>query len=155
MESTGVYWKPLFGVLIKEGFDGYLVNAHHVKNVSGKKNDEGNAQWIQKLHSCGLLKSSYLPDNEGEALRSLVRYRKTLTQDCNRFIVRMQIALELMNIKLHAVINDITGQSGLAVINAIISGERDAKSLEKLIGKNVKADRQIIIKSLGERGTRT
>jgi len=68
MESTGVYWKPLFGILIKEGFDVYLVNAHHVKNVSGKKNDEGDAQWIQKLHSCCLLRSSFLPDDEGRHL---------------------------------------------------------------------------------------
>lgn len=148
MESTGVYWKPLFGVLIKEGFEVYLVNAHHVRSISGRKNDEADAQWIQKLHSCGLLKSSYLPDDEGEALRSLVRYRKTLTQDCNRFILRMQKAMELMNIKLHTVINDITGQSGLAVINAIISGERNAESLEQFVGKHVKADRQTILKSL-------
>jgi transposase len=148
MESTGVYWKPLFGVLIKEGFDVFLVNAHHVRSINGKKNDEADAQWIQKLHSCGLLKSSYLPDDEGEALRSLVRYRKTLTQDCNRFVLRMQKAMELMNIKLHTVINDITGESGLAVINAIISGERNAENLEKYVGKYVKADRQTILKSL-------
>lgn len=67
MESTGVYWKPLFGVLIKEGFDVYLVNSQQVRNVSGRKTDEYDAMWIQKLHSCGLLKSSYLPDDEGEA----------------------------------------------------------------------------------------
>jgi transposase len=75
-----------------------------------------------------LLKSSYLPDDEGEALRSLVRYRKTLTQDCNRFVLRMQKSMELMNIKLHTIICDITGESGLAVINAIISGERVLKT---------------------------
>lgn len=126
MESTGLYWKPLFGVLIKEGFEVFLVNAHHVHSINGKKNDEADTQWIQKLHGCGLLKSSYLPDDEGEALRSLVRYRKTLTQNCNRFVLRMQKAMELMNIKLHTVINDITGESSLAVINAIISGERNA-----------------------------
>jgi hypothetical protein len=128
-------------VLIKEGFDVYLVNAHHVRSINGRKNDEADAQWIQKLHSCGLLKSSYLPDDEGEALRSLVRYRKTLTQDCNRFVLRMQKAMELMNIKLHTVINDITGESGLTVINAIISGERNAENLEKFVGKYVKVDR--------------
>jgi transposase len=148
MESTGVYWKPLFGVLIKEGFDVYLVNAHHVRSINGRKNDEADAQWIQKLHSCGLLKSSFLPDDEGEALRSLVRYRRTLTQDCNRFVLRMQKAMELMNIKLHTIICDITGQSGLAVISAIIGGERDPKNLEQYVGKYVKADRQTILKSL-------
>jgi transposase len=148
MESTGVYWKPLFGVLIKEGFDVYLVNSRQVRNVSGRKTDEDDACWIQKLHSCGLLKSSYLPDDEGEALRTLVRYRKTLTQDCNRFILRMQKAMELMNLKLHTVINDITGQSGLAVINAIVGGERKPEVLQQFGGKNVKADRETILKSL-------
>jgi transposase len=143
-----VYWKPLFGLLIQEGFDVYLVNSQQVRNVSGRKNDEDDAQWIQKLHSCGLLKSSYLPDDEGEALRTLVRYRKTLTQDCNRFILRMQKAMELMNLKLHTVINDITGQSGLAVINAIVAGERNPEVLEQFVGKNVKADRDTILKSL-------
>lgn len=81
MESTGVYWKPLFSMLVRNGFEVYLVNANHVKNVTGRKTDESDAMWIQKLHSCGLLKSSYLPDDEQEALRTLVRYRKTLVQD--------------------------------------------------------------------------
>ncbi|RYZ28579.1 MAG: IS110 family transposase, partial [Sphingobacteriales bacterium] len=144
MESTGVYWKPLFGLLIKEGFEVYLVNSQQVRNVTGRKTDEDDAVWIQKLHSCGLLKSSYLPDDEGEALRTLVRYRKTLTQDCNR----MQKAMELMNLKLHTVINDITGQSGLAVIDAIVGGERNPEKLQACVGKTVKADRETILKSL-------
>lgn len=76
VESTGIYWKPLFNVLIKAGFDVSLVNAKHARNVSGRKNDENDARWIQKLHSCGLLKSSYLPEDQQEALRTLVRYRK-------------------------------------------------------------------------------
>jgi transposase len=148
MESTGVYWKPLFSVMVKEGFEVYLVNSKTVRNVTGRKNDEDDAIWIQKLHSCGLLKSSYLPDDEQEALRSLVRYRRTLTQDCSRFVLRMQKALELMNIKLHTVIRDITGQSGLAVLNAIVGGERNPEKLEALVGKYVKADRETILKSL-------
>jgi transposase len=148
MESTGVYWKPLFGVLIKEGFEVYLVNSKTVRNITGRKNDEDDAVWIQKLHSCGLLKSSYLPDDKQEALRSLVRYRKTLTQDCSRFVLRMQKAMELMNIKLHTVIRDITGQSGLAVVNAIIGGERNPEKLQAFVGKYVKADRETILKSL-------
>ncbi len=82
MESTGVYWKPLFELLIQNGFEVYLVNAKQVRNVTGRKNDEDDAMWIQKLHSCGLLKSSFLPDDEQETLRTLVRYRKTLVQDC-------------------------------------------------------------------------
>jgi len=126
----------------------YLVNSKTVRNVTGRKNDEDDAMWIQKLHSCGLLKSSYLPDDHGEALRAVVRYRKTLTQDCNRFILRMQKAMELMNLKLHTVINDITGQSGLAVINAIVAGERDPEKLQEFVGKGIKADRSTILKSL-------
>ena len=112
MESTGVYWKPLFRRLIREGIEVYLVNAAHVKNVSGRKDDENDAMWIQKLHSCGLLRSSYLPDELQEALRTLVRHRKTLIQDSSRFVNRMQKSLELMNIKFHTVISDIVGQTG-------------------------------------------
>src|SRR6476661_10765242 len=107
---------------MKEGFEVYLVNSQQVRSITGRKTDEDDACWIQKLHSCGLLKSSYLPSDEQEALRTLVRYRKTLTQDCNRFILRMQKALELMHIKLHTVIRDITGKTGIAIVEAIIKG---------------------------------
>jgi transposase len=95
MESTGVYWKPLFNMLIRAGFEVYLVNSKQVRNVSGRKNDEDDAVWIQKLHSCGLLKSSYLPDDEQEALRTLVRHRKTLILDCNRFTLQSAPATSL------------------------------------------------------------
>ena len=112
MESTGVYWKPLFSMLSRNGLEVYLVNATHVKNVTGRKTDESDAMWIQKLHSCGLLKSSYLPGDEQEALRTMVRYRKTLMQDSSRFVNRIQKSLELMNIKFHTVISDINFQYG-------------------------------------------
>lgn len=148
MESTGVYWKPLFGVLIKAGFEVYLVNSKQARNVSGRKNDEDDAMWIQKLHSCGLLKSSYLPADEQESLRTLVRYRRTLTNDCNRFILRMQKAMELMNIKLHTVIRDITGKTGTAIVEAIIRGERNAEKFLVYVDKNIRADRETIVKSL-------
>jgi transposase len=148
MESTGVYWKPLFGVLIKEGFEVYLVNSQQVRSITGRKTDEDDACWIQKLHSCGLLKSSFLPSDEQEALKALVRFRRTLTQDCSRFVLSMQKAMELMNLKLHTIISDTTGQSGLAVITAIINGERDPNKLQALVGKHVKADRDTILKSL-------
>lgn len=113
IESTGIYWKPLFGMLIKAGFEVYLVNSKQARNVSGRKNDEDDALWIQKLHSCGLLNSSYLPDDKQESLRTLVRYRRNLTQEGNRFILRMQKAMERMNIKLHTIIRDITGKTRL------------------------------------------
>lgn len=148
MESTGVYWKPLFSMLVREGFEVYLVNSKTVKNVSGRKTDEDDAMWIQKLHSCGLLKSSYLPDDEQDALRTLVRFRRTLVQDSSRFVNRMQKALELMNIKFHTVISDIVGQTGTAVVEAIINGERNAENFLPLIGKRIKADQETIKKSL-------
>src|SRR4030095_1446332 len=100
------------------------------------------------LHSCGLLKSSYLPDDEQESLRTLVRYRKTLLTDMSRFINRMQKSLELMNIKFHTVINDITGKTGRAVIEAIITGERNAVNFLPLIDGRIKADHETIQKSL-------
>jgi transposase len=101
MESTGIYWKPLFGLLVKSDFEVFLVNSRQIRNVSGRKNDEDDAMWIQKLHSCGLLKTSYLPDDDQETLRTLVRYRKTLTQDSSRFVLRIQKCLEMMNIKIY------------------------------------------------------
>jgi transposase len=140
MESTGVYWKPLFSMLIGNGFEVYLVNAGHVKNVTGRKTDETDAMWIQKLHSCGLLKSSYLPEDEQEGLRTLVRYRRTLVEDSSRFVNRMQKSLELMNIKFHTVIT--------AVIEAIIGGERNAVNFLPYIGRTIKADKERIVKSL-------
>jgi transposase len=148
MESTGVYWKPLFGMLIKAGFEVYLVNSKQARNVSGRKNDEDDALWIQKLHSCGLLKSSYLPDDEQESLRTLVRYRRTLTQDCNRFILRMQKAMEMMNLKLHTIIRDITGKTGTAIVEAIIKGERDPEKFLVYVDRNIRADKETIVKSL-------
>lgn len=148
MESTGVYWKPLFSVLVRAGFEVYLVNSKTVKNVSGRKTDEDDAMWIQKLHSCGLLKSSYLPDDQQDALRTLVRYRRTLVQDSTRFVNRMQKSLELMNIKFHTVISDIVGQTGKAVVEAIIDGERKAENFLPLIGNKIKADHETIRKSL-------
>ena len=148
MESTGVYWKPLFTMLVQSGFEVYLVNSKHVKNVTGRKTDEDDAMWIQKLHSCGLLKSSYLPGDEQEALRTLVRYRKTLIQDMSRFINRMQKSLELMNIKFHTVINDITGKTGTAVVEAILAGERNPVNFLPLIDCRIKASHDTIQKSL-------
>src|SRR5215211_4643455 len=125
MESTGVYWKQLYLVLLEYGFEVFLVNAKHVKNVTGRKTDMDDAQWIQKLHSCGLLRSSFLPDAPTESLRSLVRHRKRLLEDGTKYVLRMQKALELMNIKIHDVINDLMGKTGMAIVNAILDGERE------------------------------
>ena len=148
MESTGVYWKPLFSHLVRAGFEVFLVNARNVKNVSGRKTDESDAAWLQKLHSCGLLSSSYLPGDEQEALRTLVRFRKTLISDASRWVLRMQKSMELMNIKLYTVISDITGETGTAIVAAIIGGERNAEAFLPLVSKRIKTDREIIKKSL-------
>ncbi len=148
MESTGVYWKPIFSILVSNGFEVYLVNASHIKNVTGRKTDENDAMWIQKLHSCGLLKSSYLPDNEQEVLRTLVRYRRILLQDSSRFINRIEKSLELMNIKFHTVISDITGVTGKAVVEAILKGERNPKNFLPCINNRVQATKEDILKSL-------
>jgi len=148
IESTGVYWKPLFSLLNKKGLEVYLVNSRQTKNVSGRKTDEDDAMWIQKLHSCGLLKSSYLPDDEQEALRTLVRYRHTLVQDCSRFKNRMQKSLELMNIKFHTLFADIAGKTSIAFIEAILAGERNPQNFLPLVDGRIKASKEEILKSV-------
>ena len=148
MESTGVYWVPLFLLLQEHGFEVYLVNARHVKNVTGRKDDESDAEWIQKLHSCGLLRPSFQPDNMTRTLRSMVRHRKNLVRTSTTYLNRMQKALELMNIKLHTVISDIDGKTGQLIIKAILEGERNPEVLADLRDKRIKASREEIIKSL-------
>ena len=138
----------MFLLLQEYGFEVYLVNARHVKNVTGRKDDETDAEWIQKLHSCGLLSPSFQPDYIMHALRSLVRHRKTLVNTSSAYINRMQKALELMNIKLHTVISDIDGKTGLSIIEAIINGERDPGVLADMRDRRIKASREEIIKSL-------
>ena len=148
MESTGVYWIPLFLMLQEYGFEVYLVNAKHVKNVTGRKDDESDAEWIQKLHSCGLLSASFQPDNMERTLRSMVRHRKNMVRTSATYLNRMQKALELMNIKLHTIISDIDGKTGLLILEAILAGERDPEVLADLRDKRIKASREDIIKSL-------
>lgn len=148
MESTGVYWKQLYLVLIEHGFEVALVNAKHVKNVTGRKTDMDDAQWIQKLHSCGLLTSSFLPDDATESLRNLVRHRKKLIDDATRYVLRMEKALELMNVKIHSVISDLMGKTGTAIVEAIIGGEREPQNFMQHIDHRIKADHEEIKKSL-------
>ena len=149
MESTGVYWVSLFLILQDRGLDVYLVNAKHVKNVTGRKDDEEDAAWIQRLHSCGLLNRSFQPDNDTRGLRSLVRHRKNLIQSQSSHVNRIEKTLELMNIKIHTVISDILGKSGMAILDAIINHEeRDAQVLSQLTDPRIKADNETIIKSL-------
>jgi len=148
MESTGVYWLPLYIMLEDAGIEPYLVNAKHVKNVSGRKKDDTDSIWIQKLHTCGLLQKSFQPDNEIRLLRSYTRQRANLILLGSDSVRRMQKALELMNIKIHTVISDILGKTGMEMVKAIIAGERNPQILCALCDPRIKASKEEIIKSL-------
>ena len=148
MESTGIYWLPLHLKLEAAGIDCYLVNAKHVKNVTGRKKDDTDAIWLQKLHTCGLLQKSFQPDSETRLLRTYVRQRHDLLRLNSDDVNRMQKALELMNIKVHTVISDILGKSGWAIIKAILSGERDGAALYALCDGRLKASKEEMLKSL-------
>lgn len=148
MESTGVYWVSLFLMLQEAGIEVYLVNAKHVKNVTGRKEDEGDAVWIQKLHSCGLLSNSFQPDRQTRALRDIVRHRKNLVRDNSKYLNRIQKSLELMNIKVHTVISEIDGKTGQSILKAILNGERNPQVLADLADKRIKASREEILMSL-------
>jgi len=148
MESTGVYWLTLYILLEEAGIEPYLVNASHVKNVTGRKKDDTDAVWIQKLHTCGLLQKSFQPDNEIRLLRDYTRQRKNLISLNSDTVRRMQKSLELMNIKIHTVISDILGKTGMNMVKAILAGERDPQILYKLCDRRIKASQEDIIKSL-------
>jgi len=148
MESTSVYWIPLFQVLEERGFEVCLVNARHVKNVPGRRTDVSDCQWLQFLHSVGLLRASYRPEQEVCAVRSLLRHRESLVQMAATHVNHMQKALDQMNLQLHHVISDITGQTGLAIVDAIMAGERDPFVLAKLRNDRIKASEEVIAKSL-------
>lgn len=125
MESTGVYWIPLFEVLEERGFDVRLVDARHVKNVSGRKSDVLDCQWLQQLHSYGLLQAAFRPPDEICVLRGYHRQREMLIKSAASHIQHMHKALQLMNLRLDNVVTDITGQTGMRIIKAILEGERD------------------------------
>lgn len=129
MESTGVYWVPVFELLEARGFEVYLVNARHIKNVPGRKSDVQDCQWIQQLHSYGLLRASFRPEAEMAALRAYLRPRQMLLEHRAPHIQHMQKALQLMNLQLPRVLSDITGVTGQQIIRAIVAGERDPQVL--------------------------
>lgn len=132
MEATGVYWVALFEVLRDRGLEVCLVDARATKQVAGRKSDISDCQWIQELHSYGLLKQAFVPEARIATLRSYVRQRDRWVADAGRAIQHMQQALELMNVKLTEVVSDITGVTGLAIIDCILAGERDAGRLSEL-----------------------
>ena len=148
MESTGVYWLPIFRVLKDSGFDVILVNASDVKNYSGRKTDASDAEWLMILHSYGLLKPCFQPENIARTMRSLIRHRDNLIHSATREVLHLQKAMEQMNLKLDNVFSDILGKSGQAIIKAILDGERDPKKLSALADSRCKTSKDEIEKSL-------
>jgi len=132
MEATGVYWVPLFQILEDRGLEVCLVNAQHAKNVPGRKTDVQDCQWLQYLHSVGLLNASFRPPADICAVRALVRHGESLVQSGCEHLLRVQKALDQMNVQVHHAVSDITGQTGLAILDAILQGERDPKKLAQL-----------------------
>jgi transposase len=144
MESTGSYWKGLFQHLQSCGFEVLLVQGKHTKNVKGRKTDVLDCQWIQRLHSLGLLSGSFLPDDATAILRQYVRQRSHLTDQGAIYIKKMQQALRQMNIRLDVAISDITGKSGRAIVEAILAGERNPEALAALADWRVKKSKEEI-----------
>ena len=148
LESTGVYWIPVYEVLEAHGIAVVLVNARNVKHVSGRKSDVLDCQWLQQLMSYGLLSAAFRPPADVCVLRAISRQRDTLLQEQARCVQRMQKSLTLMNIQLANAITDITGQTGLAIIRAIVAGERNPHELAKLRNYRIRSSEAGIAKSL-------
>ena len=148
MEATGIYWIPLFFKLKESGIDVILVNAHEVKNISEKKTDEADAEWLMLLHTYGLLKASYQPGNEARQVRNLARHRGNILKSAGKEVLHMQKAMEQMNIKLSNVLSDIVGKSGRAIIDAILKGERHPEVLAQLADDRCKRSKEDIALSL-------
>ena len=148
MESTGVYWIPLYELLDHRGFKVLLVNARHVKNVSGRKSDVLDCQWLQQLMSYGLLHGAFRPADAVCALRSLSRQREMLLKGQARQVQHMQKALTQMNIQLANVISDVVGETGQKILRAIVAGERDGHVLAAMRNVRIRASREEIAKSL-------
>ena len=148
MESTGIYWIPAYEILEERGLIVLLVNSRHIKNVPGRKTDVLDCQWIQQLHTYGLLEGAFRPEEETVALRTYMRQRETLTQQASDQIRRMQKALRQMNLLLDNVVSDIDGVTGMKIIRAILEGERDATILARLRDGRCKKDEKTIAASL-------
>ena len=148
MESTGVYWIPLMQILETRGLEVYLVNAKHVQNVPGRRTDVSDCQWLQYLHAVGWLRASFRPAQEICAIRSLLRHRISLVDLATCHVQHMQKALDQMNLQLHHVISDITGTTGLAILDAILDGNRDVDALAALRDPRIRASHETIAKSL-------
>lgn len=140
MESTGVYWIPLYDVLSSAGVEVCLVNPRELKSVPGRKSDLKDCQWLQELHAFGLLRASFRPDDQACQVRSLVRQRQELIDSAARQVQLMQKAMTQMNVRLTEVVADITGKTGMGIIRAILSGERSPKTLVEFRDRRCKHD---------------
>lgn len=148
MQSTGVYWIPVLEILQQRGLEVYLVNARHTKNLPGRKSDIAECQWLLKLHTFGLLNNSFQPSDEVRRARTLWRHRGGWVAQASSAIQRMQKTLTEMNIQLSHVLSDLSGVSGMAILDAILDGQRDPGALAELADPQVKASKAVIAKSL-------
>lgn len=148
MESTGVYWIPVYEILEERGFEVLLVNARHAKNVPGRKTDVNDAQWLQQLHHYGLLRGSFRPTQEIVTLRAYLRQRERLLDYAASHIQHMQKALDQMNVQLHHVVSDVTGATGMRIIRDILSGTRDPTLLAQHRDRRCKASLEVITEAL-------
>lgn len=152
MESTGTYWQNLFSSLVVFGFDVILVNGRQTKNIKGKKTDIKDCQWIQKLHTLGLLSSSFLPDSTTAVIRTYSRHRQNILKQSASAILKMQKYLRLMNMRLDVVVKDIVGLTGTKIITAFVAGENSGKELAKHRHYNCKKPESEIAKALQYNG---
>lgn len=148
MESTGVYWIPVVQVLEQRGLDVWLVDASEIKKVPGRKSDVEDCRWIQFVHSLGLLRRCFRPPKEVDSLRSLRRHRESLVESASQQMLHMQKALDQMNVQIHHVLSDLTGASGMAIMDAILAGERDPLRLARLRHPGVKKSEEVFCKAL-------
>jgi transposase len=148
MESTGVYWIPLFQILEARHIDVHLVNAQHVHQVPGRKTDVLDCQWLQYLHSVGLLRASFRPEQAVCEIRALMRHRGSLVEMACVHVQHMHKSLDQMNVQIHHVISDITGVTGLAIVDAIVEGNTNPKQLAQLRDHRIKASVETVTKSL-------
>jgi transposase len=154
MEATGVYWKPVWHILSDGDFELLLANAAHIKNVSGRKTDVKDADWISDLLAHGLIRPSFVPDGPTQEMRTLLRTRKQLSREKASHILRIQKTLEDANIKLDSVVTDIMGLSGRKMIEAMIAGQSDPAKLARLADPRVKASQETLREALRGRVTR-
>ena len=154
MESTGTYWQSLYAVLIANGFHVILCNGKFTKNIKGRKTDVQDCQWIQKLHSIGLLTGSFLPDESTEQLRTYCRHRSNLLDTAASTSKKMQKYLRLLNLRLDVAVNDVCGLTGLNIIAAICNGENNPEKLAELRHGNCKKSKEEIAKALQSNGRR-